>query len=94
MIVVCIELTTAQVVMFGVPRNLANVPLSEGVAELFPCRCWPDLLNALYGYGLANPHLFPIGDDPGATALIGLAGKLRSKRCPLGRAIGYASRQQ
>jgi LCP family protein required for cell wall assembly len=76
MIVVSVELATARVAMFGVPRNLASVPLPKGAAELFPCRCWPDLLNALYGYGMANPQLFPSGRNPGATALMDTIGGL------------------
>ena len=30
---------------------------------------FPDLINALYGFGQAHPELFPGGRDPGATAL-------------------------
>lgn len=76
MIVVTVDRETAQAALFGVPRNLVNVPLPEGPASAFSCRCWPDLLNALYAYGWERPDLFPGGDNPGATALMGAIGEL------------------
>lgn len=76
MIVVSIDLASARVAMFSVPRDMVDIPLPPEVAELFPCRCWPNLINALYGYGLANPNLFPTGNNPGATALMDTIGDL------------------
>ena len=76
MIVVSIDLAVARVAMFGVPRDMVNIPLPAEVAHLFPCRCWPDLINALYGYGVATPDLFPTGNNPGATALMDTLGEL------------------
>jgi LCP family protein required for cell wall assembly len=62
-------------VAFAVPRDTYNVPLPAGPADLYACRCWSDRINALYGFGWANPGLFP-GDDPGAVALKGAIGEL------------------
>ncbi len=76
MIVASIDPATGQAALFGVPRNLHNVPLPEPAASQFPCHCWPDLLNALYGYAHQHPDLFPAGTDPGASALQATIGKL------------------
>jgi anionic cell wall polymer biosynthesis LytR-Cps2A-Psr (LCP) family protein len=69
MIVASIEPSTGQAALLGVPRNMKNVPLPESLAHQFPCHCWPDLLNALYGYAEQHPELFPTSPHPGATAL-------------------------
>jgi LCP family protein required for cell wall assembly len=69
MMVVSIQPSTGRTAIFGIPRNLVGVPLPDGPAQQFYDGSWPSLLNALYGYGQANPGLFPGGKDPGATAL-------------------------
>jgi polyisoprenyl-teichoic acid--peptidoglycan teichoic acid transferase len=74
-IVVSVNRDSARAVAFAVPRDTYNVPLPAGPADQFACRCWPDRINALYAYGLANPALFP-GDNPGAVALKGAIGEL------------------
>jgi LCP family protein required for cell wall assembly len=76
MIVASIDPATKQAALFGVPRNLHNVPLPEPAARQFPCRCWPDLLNGLYGYAHQHPDLFPPGADPGAAAMQATIGQL------------------
>ena len=67
MILVALQHGTGRAAAFGIPRNLADVPLG-GVAgrEL---HSFPESLNALYGYARSEPALFPGGRDPGATAL-------------------------
>jgi len=48
---------------FGIPRNLAQVPVG---GELKRFR---EPLNGLYGFARMRPELFPGGANPGATAL-------------------------
>ncbi len=63
MILLSVDIATGRAAMFGIPRNLMNVPLPEGPDQAFECRCFPDLLNALFVYAQAKPDLFPGGDD-------------------------------
>jgi LCP family protein required for cell wall assembly len=67
MILVAIQHGTGRAAAFGIPRNLALVPLG-GVAGREVPR-FPESLNALYGFARTRPELFPGGHDPGATAL-------------------------
>jgi polyisoprenyl-teichoic acid--peptidoglycan teichoic acid transferase len=76
MIVASVHRGSGAVALFGLPRNLVRVPLPDGPAAAFACRCFPQPLNALYGWARAHPALFPGGRDPGATALMGAAGTL------------------
>jgi LCP family protein required for cell wall assembly len=76
MIVASVQRTTGAVALFGLPRNLTRVPLPDPAAGAFACRCFPEPLNALHGWARAHPDLFPGGRDPGATALMGAAGRL------------------
>jgi LCP family protein required for cell wall assembly len=76
MIVASVQRSSGAVALFGLPRNLIRVPLPDGPAAAFACRCFPQPLNALYGWARAHPALFPGGRDPGATALMGAAGTL------------------
>ena len=62
MVILSVEIRTGRAALFGVPRNLINVPLPDGPADSFDCRCFPDLLNSLFTYAIANPDVFP-GDD-------------------------------
>ena len=72
--VASIDAETGSTVLFSLPRNLQEVPFpagtpaAEALPDGFSCgdAC---LLNAVYGYGHDNPHLFPGGQDPGATAM-------------------------
>jgi LCP family protein required for cell wall assembly len=63
MIVLSVEISTGRAAMFGVPRNLVNVPLPDGPAEAFDCRCYPDLMNSLFTYAIAHPEIFPGADE-------------------------------
>ena len=69
MIVASIRPSTAQAALLSIPRNLKQVPLPEPWAGQFPCRCWPDMLNALYPYAEQHRALFPNSSHPGAVAL-------------------------
>ena len=58
-----IEISTGRAALIGVPRNLFNVPLPDGPAQHFKCRCYPDLINSLFVYASEHPKIFPGGDD-------------------------------
>jgi LCP family protein required for cell wall assembly len=62
MILASVDIATGRAKLFGIPRNLINVPLPGAAADAFRCRCFPDLLNALYVYASKHPELFP-GND-------------------------------
>jgi LCP family protein required for cell wall assembly len=77
MIVATIDLATGRATLFGLPRNMVQVPLTGRAADLFPCRCFPRPLNELYAFGqLERPDLFPGQRPPGVTALMGAAENL------------------
>ena len=63
MILLSVEISTGRAAMFGIPRNLGNVPLPEGPDEQFDCRCYPDLLNGLFVHAMANPDYYPGADE-------------------------------
>ncbi len=67
-----IDEETGRTVLFGLPRNMANVPFPEGtpMAEKFPdgFDCEGCYLNGVYTYGLDHPKLFPDEKDPGLAA--------------------------
>jgi LCP family protein required for cell wall assembly len=63
MIILSIEVRTGRAALFGVPRNLLNVPLPNGPADAFDCRCFPEQLNGIFRYALAHPEIFPGDDD-------------------------------
>ncbi|MDP9250276.1 MAG: LCP family protein [Chloroflexota bacterium] len=65
-----VDIATGGAALFGIPRNLVNVPLPAGPASAFACGCFPDLLNSLYTYAIAHPESFP-GSD-GARGYIAL----------------------
>jgi len=75
MMVASINTSTGDTVVFGLPRQLSDVPFLEGTeaAELWPeaCEangtggCW---LNATYLFGVQHPELFPGAKDPGLAA--------------------------
>jgi LCP family protein required for cell wall assembly len=75
MIVASIELKTGKAVLFGLPRNLVQVPLPPGpAADFFGGRGFPRPLNELYTFAeLERRDLFPAGRRPGVLALAGVA---------------------
>jgi LCP family protein required for cell wall assembly len=76
MIVASVQRSTGAVTLFGLPRNLTRVPMPDRAAVAFACRCFPQPLNALYGWARAHPELFPGSPDPGAAALMGAVERL------------------
>ncbi len=63
MTLVSVEVATGKAKMFGIPRNLINVPLPPETASAFACGCFPDLINALFEYAETHPNIFPGADD-------------------------------
>jgi LCP family protein required for cell wall assembly len=79
MIVASLEVATGKVALFGLPRNLVQVPLPDGPAADFfgECRCFPRLLNELYAFAEdERPDLFPNSRRPGIAAVAGAAEEL------------------
>ncbi|MEZ5099063.1 MAG: LCP family protein [Thermoleophilia bacterium] len=68
MMVASIDVQTGSAAIFGIPRNLVQVPLPSRLARVYGHR-FQEILNALYAYGVEHPQQFPGGKDPGATAL-------------------------
>ena len=71
MIVLSVDVASARAVMFGIPRNLINVPLPPESADAFPNGRYPGLLNSLYVYADGHRNQFPGGDAAGFRALTG-----------------------
>lgn len=71
MIVLSVDVATARAVLFGIPRNIINVPLPPESADAFPNGRYPGLLNSLYVYALGHPRNFPGGEAAGFRALTG-----------------------
>jgi LCP family protein required for cell wall assembly len=79
MIVASYELASGKVTLFGLPRNMVQVPLPDGpAADYFgECRCFPRLLNELYAFAEdERPDLFPHSRRPGIAAVAGAAEEL------------------
>ena len=76
MMVLSVDAGTGRAALFGIPRNMVNVPLAPESANAFPCRCFPDLLNGLYVYAMAHPNQFPGGEARGFRAVTGAVQEL------------------
>jgi LCP family protein required for cell wall assembly len=90
MILLQVKIATGQAAMYGIPRNLFNVPLPPESAGSFACRCFDgfygdpalggnDMLNALWRAAVINAKQFPYpGTDfqRGTYALEGAIGAL------------------
>jgi polyisoprenyl-teichoic acid--peptidoglycan teichoic acid transferase len=79
MIVASYEVATGRLSLFGLPRNMVQVPLPDGpAADYFSeCRCFPRLLNELYAFAEdERPDLFPNSRRPGIAAVAGAAEEL------------------
>ena len=68
MVLVSIDPATGDTAVFGLPRNMARVPLPPSVG-VWSCDCYPGILNELYGYAEAHPDAFPGPSGPGPTAM-------------------------
>jgi LCP family protein required for cell wall assembly len=80
MILVSVDVRTARVAMFGIPRNMVNVPLPKESAGAFSCRCYPRLLNSLYVYAMGHPGAFPGGKNRGFRAVAGAIESLTGRK--------------
>ncbi|MGA2512053.1 MAG: LCP family protein [Candidatus Limnocylindrales bacterium] len=61
MILLEVDIATGRAAMYGIPRNLENVPLGAAAANAYPCHCfpYPNLLNALWLDAVSKPGLYP-----------------------------------
>jgi LCP family protein required for cell wall assembly len=73
MIVLSIDVPTGRAALFGIPRNIVNVPLPPESAGAFPKGRFPEFLNGLYVYAYNDPKDFPgaDGDTRGFRAVTG-----------------------
>ena len=71
MMVLSVDVESHRAALFGIPRNMVNVPLAPESASVFPCRCFPNLINGLYVYAMDHPQQFPGGEARGFRALTG-----------------------
>jgi LCP family protein required for cell wall assembly len=73
MIVLSIDIETGRAALFGIPRNLINVPLPPESAGAFPNGRFPEFLNGLYVYAYNDARDFPgaDGDTRGFRAVTG-----------------------
>ena len=67
-ILVSIDPESGHTAMFSVPRNMAQVPLPDEI-EVWDCKCFPGIINALWRWADDRPGRFPGYDDPGADVL-------------------------
>lgn len=75
MILASVDVETGDMVLIGVPRNFARVPIPEAV-DIWSCDCFPPILNELYQYGENHPASFPGPATPGANAIKGAISEL------------------
>jgi LCP family protein required for cell wall assembly len=80
MIMLEVDIASGRSVMYGIPRNLENVPLPPEAANAFSCHCfpYPNLLNALWRDAVNRPAAYPYsGSDfvRGFKALEGAVGQ-------------------
>ncbi|HUG13804.1 MAG TPA: LCP family protein [Thermomicrobiales bacterium] len=67
------DLTTGRAALFGIPRNMGDIPLTEAAADAMGMREFPELISSLYWFAQNYPQLAPDGGDPGAEVLRGSA---------------------
>jgi LCP family protein required for cell wall assembly len=80
MILLQVEISSGRGVMYGIPRNLENIPLPPESANAFACHCfpYPNLLNGLWRDAVNRPKAYPYpGSDfvRGFKALEGAIGQ-------------------
>lgn len=79
MTVVSVDPDTGWTAMFGIPRNLIQVPIppDSPAHDAWDCPggCFPLIANEIYQWGLQRPDLFP-GANSGATAVKEILGHL------------------
>ena len=63
LIVLSVDVRSGEAALFSIPRNLVNVPLPKESRQAFACRCFPEMINALYVYASQHPGQFPGKDE-------------------------------
>lgn len=76
MIVLSVQVSTGRAALFGIPRNLTDVPLAPESKGASPNGRFPGLLNALYVYAMGHPRYFPGGEARGFRAVTGAVQEL------------------
>lgn len=76
MILLSVDVESGRAAMFGIPRNLVNVPLPPESARHFANGRYPRMLNSLYVYATGHPTMFPGGEARGFRALTGAVQQL------------------
>jgi LCP family protein required for cell wall assembly len=76
MILLSVSTDSGRAALFGIPRNLVNVPLAPESAGAFPDGRFPKLLNGLYVYAMGHPNLFPGDENRGYRAVAGAVQQL------------------
>jgi LCP family protein required for cell wall assembly len=76
MIVLEVEIATGRSAMYGIPRNLENVPLGAEAANAYSCHCfpYPNLLNALWRDAVNKPKAYPYSGSDFARGFKALEG--------------------
>lgn len=80
MILLSVDIRSGQAALFGIPRNLRNVPLPAESAAAFDCHCFPQILNGLWVWADGHPDQFPGGKNRGWRALAGAISTLTGAR--------------
>ncbi len=76
LILASIEVATGRTTLFGIPRNIENVPLPAPEAADYPGGRYPGLLNSLYVEAMGHPERFPGGSLRGYRAIEGAVATL------------------
>jgi LCP family protein required for cell wall assembly len=76
MVVLSVQVASGRAALFGIPRNIVNVPLPPESAAAFPNGRFPQFLNALYVYATNHPNKFPGGEARGFRAVTGAVQEL------------------
>jgi LCP family protein required for cell wall assembly len=71
MIVLSVDLASGRAAMFGIPRNMTDVPLAPESQRASRNGRFPGLMNALYVYAMGHPAYFPGGKARGFRAVTG-----------------------
>ncbi len=64
-----VNLKTGDVAIFGIPRNMGEVPLGKKTAAALKKTRFDEIVNGLYTFALPHPEIAPEGGDPGAEAV-------------------------
>jgi LCP family protein required for cell wall assembly len=78
MILLEVEIATGRSAMYGIPRNLENIPLGAEAANAYPCHCfpYPNLLNALWRDAVNKPKSYPYAGSDFARGFKALEGAI------------------